>query len=48
MWTVMPFVMVHILAEAVDGIPRHSVARRPMKETILSKQALVPLLEIIA
>ena len=35
-------------AEAVGGIPWCSVAMRPMEEMILSKQAMVSLLKIIA
>ena len=37
-----------MLADAVDGIPSHSVAMRPMEGMILSKQALASLLKIMA
>ena len=48
MWNFMPLMIVSILAVAVGGIPRHSVAMRPMEGMILSKQALASLLKIIA
>ena len=40
--------LASMLAVVVGGIPRLSVAMRPMEGMILSKQALASLLKIIA